>query len=131
VRGERVDLSLRQFDLAVEVADQAEQAVQSPAGRLAQGQLGQEAAAALAEEVGVLVLDPLPGEQGVHTVLQRRAHPRQDDPVAEQIAEVAQLARRDVRLRQQIGAKQVRERARVDRVRLHPRCSDRLRPQRV
>jgi len=51
--------------------------------------------------------------------------------VTEQVAEVAQLARRDVRLRQQVGAEQVRERARVDRVRLHARGGDRLRAQRM
>jgi hypothetical protein len=50
------------------------------------------------------VLDPLPGEHRVHAVLQRRAHPRQDDAMAQQVAQVAQLARRDVRFRQQLGA---------------------------
>ena len=76
VAGERIDLAFRQLDLPVEVADQAEQAVESPARRLAQRELGEEATAAAAEEVGVLVLDALAGEQCVHAVLQRRAHPR-------------------------------------------------------
>jgi hypothetical protein len=71
----------------------------SRARRLAQRQLGEEAAAARAEEVSVLVLDALAGEQGVDAVLQRRAHPRQRHAVAKEIAQVAQLTRRDVRLR--------------------------------
>jgi hypothetical protein len=76
-------------------------------------------------------LDALAGEQGMHAVLERRAHPRQHDPVAEQITQVTQLARGDVRLRQQIGAQQMGERARVDRVCLHACRGDCLRAQRV
>jgi hypothetical protein len=53
------------------------------------------------------------------------------DPVAEQIAQVPQLARRDVRLRQQVGTEQVRERVRVDRVGLHAGGGARLRAQRM
>jgi hypothetical protein len=64
-------------------------------------------------------------------VLERGAHPGQRDAVAQQVAQVAQLTRRDVRLRQQVGAEQVRERARVDRVRLHPGGGDRFRAQRM
>ena len=68
----------------------------------------------MAEEVGVSGLDALTREQRVHPVLQRRTHSRQHDSVAEQIAKVSELARRDVRLRQQFGAEQMRERARID-----------------
>jgi hypothetical protein len=93
VVGARVDLAAGLLDLAVEAVDQHHAAVQPPAGRLAKRQLGEEAAAAGAEEVGVGGLDALAGEQGVDAVLQRRAHPGQRDPVAEQVAQVAQLAR--------------------------------------
>ena len=54
----------------------------------------------------MLVLDSLTGEQRVHTVLQRRAHPRQLDSVAKQVAQITQLAWSYVRLRQQIGTRQ-------------------------
>ena len=93
-----------------------------------QRQLREEATAALTEEIGVFGLDALASKQGVDAILERRAHSRQHDSVAKQFPQVAQLARSDVRLRQQIGAEQVRERARVDRVRLHSRCGDRFRP---
>ena len=126
VAGERVDLTLRQLDLAIEVADQAEQTFETPACRLAQRQLGEERLSSFAEQIGVLVLDPLASEQGVHAVLQRRAHPRQHDPVAEQVTQVTQLAWRDIGLRQEIAAQQMRERARVDRVGLDACRRDRL-----
>jgi hypothetical protein len=64
VAGKRVDLSLRQLDLAVEVTDQAEQTVESPPRRLAEGKLAQERASARAEEVGMLALDPPDGQAG-------------------------------------------------------------------
>jgi hypothetical protein len=51
--------------------------------------------------------------------------------VAQQIAQVAQLARRDVGLGQQVGAQQLRQRACVDGVGLHPRRGDRLGAHRV
>src|SRR4051794_12967021 len=66
VAGERVDLTLRQLDLTVEVADQAEQTVETPPCRLAQIELGEEVTPARPEEVGVLVLDPLTDKQSVH-----------------------------------------------------------------
>jgi len=59
------------------------------------------------------------------------AHLGEHDPLAQEIAQVAQLARCHVGLGQQIGAQQLGERARVDRVSLHPRRGDRLGPQRV
>jgi len=37
----------------------------------------------------MLALDALTGEQGVYPVFERRAHPRQHDAVAEQVAQVA------------------------------------------
>jgi hypothetical protein len=43
--------------------------------------------------------------------------------------QVAQPARRDIRLGQQVGAQQMGQRARVDRVGLDPRRGDRLGPQ--
>ncbi len=51
--------------------------------------------------------------------------------MAQQLAQVAQLGRGDVRLGQQPGAQQMRERLGVDRVGLHPRGSDRPGAQRV
>jgi hypothetical protein len=79
----------------------------------------------------VLGPDALACEQRVHAVLDRGAHPRQYRAVAQQLAQVAQLGRRDVRLRQQPGAQQVRERLGVDRVGLHPCGGDRPRSERV
>jgi len=76
-------------------------------------------------------LDPLAGKHGMHAILQRGAQVRQPDVVAEKFAQVSQLARCDVGLREQIGAQQVRERARVDGVRLHARRRDRLRLTRM
>lgn len=99
VAGERVDLALGLLDLAIEVADQAEQAPESPPRRLATGYLGEVASATLAEEVAVAVLDSPPGKQRVHPVLERRAHPGEHDPVAQQITQVAQVARGNVRPR--------------------------------
>lgn len=52
-------------------------------------------------------------------------------PVAQQVAQIAQLPGRDVGLGQQIGAQQVRQRARVDGVGLHPRGGDRLSSERM
>ena len=127
----RVDLAGGGGDLAVEVADQRHQAVQPPARALGQLQAGEELASGLAEQVGVLGQDALAGQQRVHAVLDRGAHPGQHGAVAQQLAQVAQLGRGDVRLGQQPGAQQVRERLGVDRVGLHPRGGDRLRPQRV
>ena len=71
------------------------------------------------------------GQDRADALLERRADPRQRDPVPEQVAQVAQLARGDVGLRQQIGAQQMRERTRVDCIRLHTGGGDRLRAQRV
>jgi hypothetical protein len=53
------------------------------------------------------------------------AQPGEPDVVAEQLAHFRKLPRRDERLREQIGAQPVRERARVDRVGLDPRRRDR------
>jgi hypothetical protein len=117
----RLDLDGGCGDLAVEVGDQREQAVQPPPWRLAQLELGQEAAPARAEQVAVGARDPVLGQDRPDPLLQRRAHPGERDPVAEQITQLAQLTRRDVGLRQQIGAEQVRERPGVDRVGLDPR----------
>ena len=51
--------------------------------------------------------------------------------MTEEVAQLPQLARGDVGLRQQPRAQQVGERARVDRVVLHPRGGDRLGAQRM
>ncbi len=75
--------------------------------------------------------DALAGQQRVHAVLDRGAHPGQHRAVAQQLAQIAQLGRGDVRLGQQPGAQQMRERLGVDRVGLHPRSGDRLRAQRM
>jgi hypothetical protein len=73
----------------------------------------------------------LAGQQRVHAVLDRGAQVHERRAVAEQITQVAQLRRGDVRLGQQTGAQQVRERLGVDRVCLHPGGGDRPGPQRV
>ena len=99
-----------------------------PVGQL---EAGEELAAAFAEQVGVLGQDPVAGQQRVHAVLDRGAHPGQRRAVAQQLAQIAQLGRGDVRLGQQPGAQQVRERLGVDRVGLHPRGGDRPGAQRV
>jgi len=77
------------------------------------------------------VRDALTRDQRVHAVLQRGAHLRQHHALAQQVAQVAQLARRHISLGQQVGAQQMRQRARVDRVGLDARRGDRLGPQRV
>jgi hypothetical protein len=71
------------------------------------------------------------GEDRPDSLLERRADARERHPVAQEIAQLAQLRRGDVGLGQQIGAQQVGERARVDGVRFHARRRDRLRPQGV
>jgi hypothetical protein len=71
------------------------------------------------------------GEHRPGAGFERRAHPRQRDAVAQQVAQLTQLARRDVGLRQQPRAQQVGQRARVDSVVLDPRRGDRLGAQRV
>ena len=75
--------------------------------------------------------DALSGQQRVHAVLDRGAHPGQRRAVAKQLAQVAQLGRGDVRLGQKPSPQQMRERLGVDRVGLHPRGGDRLRAQRM
>src|SRR5262249_52166586 len=127
----RVDLAAGLLDLAVEGVDEGQQAVEPTPRPLAQLELGEEAATAGPEQVAVAGLHPGLGQDWGAAVLERGAHAGERDPVAEQVAQVAQVAWRDVRLRQQIRTQEVRERPRVDRVRLHPGSSDRLRPQRM
>ena len=129
--GARVDLPGGGGDLAIKVTDQRQEAVQPPAGPVGQLEAREELLSALAEQVGVFLPDALSGQQRVHPVLDRGAHPGQHGAVAQQLAQVAQLGRRDVRLGQKPGAQQVRERLSVDRVGLHPGGSDRLGPQRM
>ena len=94
-------------------------------------QAGEVLAAGCAEQIGVLGQDALAGQQRVHAVLDRGAQVHERRAVAQQIAQVTQLRRGDVRLGQQAGAQQVRERLGVDRVGLHPGGGDRPGPQRV
>ena len=65
------------------------------------------------------------------TRFQRGPHLREHEALAQQVAQVTQLARGDVGLREQIGAQQLRQRARIDGIGLHPCRRDRLRPQRM
>jgi len=131
VPGQLVDLAGQRVDLAVEVCDQAQQDVQ-PRPRLGpQLELGEKGAAAGPEQLAVAVLDALTRDQRVHAVLQRGPHLREHEALAQQVAEIAQLARSDVGLRQQIGTQQLRQCARVNGVGLHPRRRDRLRAQRM
>ena len=118
--GALVDLAGGRGDLAVKVADQREQAVESSARPVGQLQRGEVFAAGCAEQVCVLGQDALAGQQRVHAVLDRRAQVNERRAVPEQVAQVAQLRRGDVGLGQQPGAEQVRERSCVDRVGLHP-----------
>ena len=127
----RVDLAAGRIDLARELGEQREQAVHAPARRLAQLDVGEKARATGPEQIAVGPLDALLGQDRADAVLERRAHAGERDAVAQQITQVAQLTRRDIGLRQQVAAQQVRERARVDRVGLHPRRGDRLGPERV
>jgi len=60
VARKRVDLAPGQLDLAVEVTDQAEQAVEPPAGGFPEWELGQ-GASACAEEVGTAAWDLVAG----------------------------------------------------------------------
>jgi DNA-binding response OmpR family regulator len=58
-----------------------------PSARVgAQPEVVQEAENAGPEQVGVRALDVLPGDQGVDTVLERRAHVGEHDPLPQQIA---------------------------------------------
>jgi uncharacterized membrane protein len=114
--GALVDLPGGLGDLAVEVVDQRHQTVQPPARPVGQHQLSQVAAPRGAEQVGVLRQNPLTGQQGVHPVLDRGAQVHERRAVAQQVAQVTQLRRGDVGLREQAGAEQMRERPGVDRV---------------
>jgi hypothetical protein len=129
--GALLDLGRGLLDLAVEVADQRDQAVQSPSRRVAQLERDEEFAAAFAKQVGVLSGDAVLGEDRVHAVLDRRAHPGQRRAVAKQLTQITQLARRDVRLGQKPSAQQVRKRLGVDRVCLHPGRGNRPGAERV
>src|SRR5271166_326060 len=129
--GARLDLPSRRRELAVEVIDQRKDALDSPAGRLAQLQASQELSPGAPEQVCVVVAHALARERRMHPVLQRRAHLCQSDPVAQQLTEITQLPGGDVGLRQHSRTKQLRERPRVDRVSLHARRSDGPRPRRM
>ncbi len=107
--------------IAVEVPDQREQAVEPPARPFSELELLQKAQPAGAEQVAVGAGDAVFGENRADSLLERH-------PVAQEIAQVAQLPRGDVGLGEQIGAQQVGERAGVDRVGLHARRGDRLGP---
>jgi hypothetical protein len=72
--GALLDLARGVGDLAVEVVDQGDQAVQAPARRLAQLERGEQFATTLAEQVGVLARDPVLGQDRVHAILECRAH---------------------------------------------------------
>jgi hypothetical protein len=126
-----VSISTLSAAITVEVVDRAQQRIQSSPRPGTQPQLGQKAPAAGAEQVGVLTLDAVPSQQRVDAVLQRGAHMGQHDALAQQVAQIPELARGDIRLRQQVGAQQVRQRPRVDRVGLHARRCDRLGAQRM
>jgi hypothetical protein len=129
--GLAVDVFGGSVDLPVEVLNERQQAVDSLARRRSQLDRGEELSPGLSEQVGVLVDDAVPGEDRVHAILDRRAHRHERDPVAQQLAHVAQLPRSDVRLGQQAGAQQLRQHGGVDRVGFHPRCGDRAGPERM
>jgi hypothetical protein len=85
--GALVDLARGRGDLAVEVADQREQAVEPSTRRVGQLEAGEVLTAGGAEQVGVLGQDALLREQRVHAVLDRGAQMHERRPVAEQIAQ--------------------------------------------
>jgi hypothetical protein len=73
VLGAGPDLPLHGLQLAIELGDEREQALEPTSRRRGQGELAQEAPSPRAEEFGATVLDSLAGEQGMDTVLERRA----------------------------------------------------------
>lgn len=85
---------LHDRELAVEVGDQGEQALEPATGRLGQRELAQETSSSRAEELGPPVLDFLAGKQGVDAVLERGAKTGQPDVVAR---ELSRLDKRDGR----------------------------------
>jgi hypothetical protein len=131
VLGAGLDLPLHGRELAIEVGDEGEEALEPAVGGRRQGELGEEAPPSRAEELGAPVLDALAGEEGVDAVLERGAQAGEADVVAEKLPQLAQLARRHVGLGEQVGAQEVGERACVDGVRLHARGGDRLRVARM
>ena len=123
-----VDFCGQRVDLAIEVANQAQQQLEPVARLWAQRQLLEGHLAGAPEQIGMVVSDALTREQRMHPVLQRGAHLRQHHALAQQVAQIAQVARRDISLGQQVSAQQMGQRARVDRVSLDPRRGDRLGP---
>jgi len=71
------------------------------------------------------------GQHGVDPVAQRGPQPHQPGPVPQQRPQLADRRPGDPRLRQQIGAQQLRQDRRVDLVVFQPGRSDRLAPRRV
>jgi hypothetical protein len=128
--GAGLDLARGEVDLAAEVGDQRECAVEPPARAVVQLERLEEAQAAGAEHVAEGPRDALLGEDRPGAVLERRTHPRKRDAVAQQITQLTQLARRDVGLGQQPGAQQLRERPGVHGIVLDSGRGDRLRPER-
>ena len=126
-----VDLAGGGGDLAVEVSDQRQQAVQPLARPVGQLERCEELLSAFAEQVGVLGQDAVAGQQRVHAVLDGGADSGQRRAVAKQLAQVTQRGRGDVRLGEQPGAQQMRERLGVDRVGLHAGGGDRPGAQRM
>jgi hypothetical protein len=126
ILGAGLDLPLHRRELAVEIGDQGEQALEAAAGGLGQRELAEEGTSPRPEELSAPVLDTLTRKQRVDAILQRGPHAREPDVMADKLPQLAQLARSDVGLREQIRAQQMRERARVDGVGLHPRGGDRL-----
>ena len=72
--GAPVDLGAGRVDLAGEVRDQRQQAVEPPARVGAQLDLGAESCAGRPEEVAIGALDAVLGQDRADAVLQRRAH---------------------------------------------------------
>jgi hypothetical protein len=100
VLGALIDVSGERVDLAVKVADQPQQHVKPCPWLGPKLEFGQKRAAAGAEQLAVAMLDALAGDQRVHAILQRGSHLRQDESLAQQVTQVAQLARGDVGLGQ-------------------------------
>ena len=126
-----VDLAGGGGDLAVEVADQPEQAVEPPAGSVGQLEGGEELAAGLPNRSACSGRIPWRASSACTRFLIEVRRCTSVARCRSRSRRSRSSRRGDVRLGQQAGAQQVRERARVDRIGLHARGGDRAGAQRV
>ncbi len=128
--GPLVHLPVEPVDRLLQGVDQRQGVLDDLAGdrgQLQRGQPGPARAAPAAARPAVTVV----GQDRVDPVAQQRPQPHQLRPVPQQRPQLAHRRRGDPRLRQQVGAQQLRQDRRVDLVVLQPRRGDRLALQRV